>query len=257
LGERAYSGDAAGVSGEGVGVLEVRSEEEARRLNDWLCDFPNPVGLDLETTGWSPDDGVSPVGRARVFVMTLAWQQTSCLVHREYLPFLRDWLECDRPQKVGTNLWGFDRHALRNEGIELSGILADTALMSRLMDSRPDIDEHGGHSLEAWGARIGHNKAGTFEELVTVERLVTVPGKVKQYKRESWAPRAQVLWPTLRGGEYQEVRFKVVVQQLGQDEVWRDTPERREAIKQYACTDPVVSLRVYEKLKKRMEGRRW
>jgi DNA polymerase I-like protein with 3'-5' exonuclease and polymerase domains len=187
--------------------------------------------------------------------MTLAWgppeKVTAVFIPKKFLHAFKPWLESDYPQKVTTNGFGFDRHALANEGIELSGILADTALMSRLMDSRPDIDEHGGHSLEAWGARIGHNKAGSFKELVTVEKLATVPGRVKQYKKVG------VRQGVLYGGEAQEVAFRTVVQQLGLDEVWEKYPERRERIQTYACTDPVVSLKVYEAIKKGMGAKRW
>jgi hypothetical protein len=234
-------------------VLEVRSREEALRLNDWLCEFPGAVGLDTETTGWSPDDGVSPVGRAKIFCVTLAWgsEHTPCFIPREFLPHLRGWLESDRPQKVGTNLWGFDRHVFANEGIRLDGILADTVVLSRLVDSRPELDEHGGHGLEAWGARIGHNKAGQFKSLVTVTRTETVPGKVEEYKRVTLSRGV------LKGGERQAVRFVTKAVQLGLDEAWEQHPERRQEIRHYACTDPVVSLKVYERLKKQAEGRRW
>lgn len=138
----------------------------------------------------------------------------------------------------------------------MGGILADTGLMSRLIDSRPALDDGEGHGLKPWGTRLGHTTT-PFEELVTVTRTRTVPGKVKEYKRVGYAPMAQVLWPTLRGGEYQEVRFKTVTEQLGLDEVWRDYPERREAIRRYACLDPMLNLEVYEHLRKQLEGRRW
>ena len=235
-------------------MLEVGSADEARRLNDWLLEYPKPVGLDTETTCWSPDDGVSPVGRARVWCLTLAWGERAsrkqCFVPARFLQALKSWLEADRPQKVGTNLLGFDRHALANEGIGLSGILADTGLMSRLLDSRPELDEHGGHGLKPWGTRLGY-KTTQFEHLVTVTRTRTVQGKVKEYKR--CATRQGVLY----GGAAQEVGFRTETVQLGLDEVWERYPERREAIRGYACLDPELSLAVYEELRRQLEKRRW
>lgn len=189
-----------------------------------------------------------------MWCLTLAWgehgSRKQCFVSAEFLPELKPWLESDRPQKVGTNLWGFDRHALASCGIEMGGVLADTALMSRLLDSRPALDDGEGHGLKQWGARLGLTTT-SFEELVTVQRTRVVPGKVKQYKR--CGVRKGVLY----GWEAQEVRFKVEVVELGLDEVWRDYPERREAIKEYACRDPEMSLAVYERLRKQLEARRW
>lgn len=231
-------------------MLEVRTPEEAQRLNDWLLSYTEPVGLDCETLGWSPSQKVSPVARARVWCLTLAWGETTVFVPRPFLQYLKPWLESTVPQKVGTNLLGFDRHALANEGIGLEGLLADTVVMSRLLDSRPELDDGAGHGLDAWGERVGAPKAGSFQELVTVSNLRTIPGKVKTYKD---ARRQGVLY----GGDAQEVKFKVVTEEWDLQRVWEELPERREAIKQYGCTDPLASLRVYEHLKKKLEGRRW
>jgi DNA polymerase I-like protein with 3'-5' exonuclease and polymerase domains len=235
-------------------VLEVGTTDEAHRLNDWLLDYPDPVGVDTETLGWSPDHGLSPVGRARVWCMTLAWgsraDRKQCFVPKQHLHTLKPWLESDRLQKVGTNLLGFDRHALANEGIELSGILADTALMSRLLDSRPALDDGEGHGLKPWGTRLGYTTTA-YEELVTVERTRTVPGKEKEYKR------CGVRQGVLYGGSSQEVRFKTETVELGLDEIWAQYPERRDTIKRYACLDPELSLTVYEHLKGQLKGRKW
>lgn len=230
--------------------MEVRSHDEAQRLCEWLLAYPGAVGLDTETVGWSPDDGVSPVGRAKVWCVTLAWKDQSCFVPGEYVKALTPWLESDVPQKVGTNLMGFDRHAFENSRIALSGILADTGIMSRLIDSRPDLDECGGHGAKAWGKRLGLEQA-EFRDLVTVTTTEAIPGAVKEYKRV--ARRDGVLY----GGAAQAVRFKEVTRQLSLDEVWARYPERREAIVAYAKQDPVLSLRTYEVLRGQLEKRRW
>jgi DNA polymerase I-like protein with 3'-5' exonuclease and polymerase domains len=237
-----------------MNTLEVTSAEEAARLCNWLLDYPQPVGTDTETLGWSPDDKVSPVGRARVWCLTLCWgeksKRTTVFVPREYVTLLKPWLESDTLQKVGTNLLGFDCHALRNSGIELSGVLADTGVMSRLLDSRPGLDDGEGHGLKAWAKRLGHEQV-EFETLVIVTRTRTVPGKVAEYKKTGY------IQGVLKGGERQDVVFKQETVELGLDEVWRDFPERREAIKRYACVDPMLSLELYEALRKQLESRRW
>jgi hypothetical protein len=230
--------------------LEVRTPDEAQRLNDWLLSYTEPVGLDCETLGWTPSQKVSPVARARVWCLTLAWADTTVFVPRALLMHLRPWLESTVPQKVGTNLLGFDRHVLSNEGVDLDGLLADTVVMSRLLDSRPELDDGAGHSLDAWGERVGVPKAGSFQELVTVTILRTIPGKVKTYKD---ARRQGVLY----GGEAQEVKFKLVTEEWDLARIWEQLPQRREAIQRYACADPQVSLRVYSHLRQKLEGRRW
>jgi hypothetical protein len=186
--------------------------------------------------------------------MTLAWgsadKRTVVFIPAEFIPQLKPWLESDTLQKVGTNLLGFDAHAFANSGIVLSGVLADTVLMSRLLDSRPELDDGEGHGLEAWGKRVGAPKSEAFTDLVTVTLLRTVPGKVRTYKDSR---RLGVVY----GGEAQAVTFKEVTEERGLDWVWREMPERRERIVTYSCADPVASLAVFEKLKKELEGKRW
>jgi hypothetical protein len=233
-------------------VLEVRSRDEALRLNDWLCEYPGAVGLDTETIGWSPDDGVSPVGRARIFCVTLAWgkEHTPCFIPQEWFPHLRGWLESPLQQKVGTNLWSFDRHVFANEGIRLDGILGDTVVMSRLLDSRPEIDAEGGHGLKAYAARMGIPTV-EFADLVRVERVRLVQGKVRQYKR--CGTRNGVLY----GGDVQDIGWKRERVQLSIQTVWNEFPERRKQIMGYATLDAALSLRVYESLRRKLEARKW
>lgn len=65
---------------------------------------------------------------------------------------------------VGHNLLDFDVPALRKCGYSLrSGIkVVDTLIMSRFME--PDL--RGGHSLKAWGKRLGNEKDNYGEETV-------------------------------------------------------------------------------------------
>lgn len=235
--------------------MEVTCESEARQLNDWLLTYGAPVGLDTETTGWKPADKVSPVGRAKVWCVTLAWGEPgrrtpsgfhTCFVPREYVPALTPWLESRTPQKVGTNLLGFDRHAFANSGIRLNGILADTDSMSRLLDPAR-WDTYGKHSLKAWGARLGY-EITQFDEFAG--GVVTVAGKLEEYKKVSTRTAEGVRRTT--GGWRQEVRFKKV--SLDLDTVWERYPERQALIRKYAEQDPAMSLDTYYFLRGQLEA---
>lgn len=229
-------------------VVTVTNRNEAERLEDFLWSYPDPVGLDLETTGCNPKKE-SPVGRARVWCMTIATKEWQAFIPGEFLQCFKRWLESDMP-KVGTNLYGFDAHALLEENIKLLGIVGDTTVMSRLLNPASPLDEYGGHGLKAWGQRLGWNTVG-FETLVKV--TAAVPGAVKEYKKVQTRNVAGV--PRTTGGARQEFRYKELELQL--PEVWARCPERREAIVQYATQDAAMSLEVYETLRKQLEERTW
>jgi hypothetical protein len=231
-----------------------------------------PVGLDFETTGCDPSKQ-SPVGNARVWCMTVSWGQPSevtpspfktAFVPREHLERFRYWLENPDWLKVGTNILGYDRHALKNEGMELRGIHACTSAMSRLLDP----GKNNGHGLKAWGERLGY-RTREYKELSTVP----VPGAVK---RVSWfcywcdwypadgekvvarkwecpacgfPPNTGKPWPV----EAQAVQW--VMKEL--PELWADYPDKRKAIVEYACLDPAMSLDVFHHLKAKLEGVKW
>lgn len=224
--------------------LLVQSREQAEGLLTELIVesslYERPVGLDTETTGCNPKKE-SPVGRAKIFCATLAWgpprqpdqegpsDYQTAYVPKEYVPVLTPWLENPRWHKVGTNLPGYDRHAFANQGVELRGIVGDTSDMSRLLDP----SKNGGHSLKAWGARLGY-RIREFVEVATV----LVPGRVVKEGKP---------------GSYQRVSWEE--KQL--DELWRDYPVKRKEVMQYACQDPAMSLDVYWFLRYRAEGVQW
>ncbi len=114
----------------------------------------HPVALDTETTDCNPKKE-SPVGRARLWCMTLAWgdwsDDRSAYITREWLPAFKAWLEEPSYTKVGQNIFGYDRHVLRNEGITLRGIVGDTQRMSKLLNPSNDA----GHGLKDQARRLG------------------------------------------------------------------------------------------------------
>jgi hypothetical protein len=253
----------------------VQSPADANGLlNELICQsvFERAVvGLDFETTGCDPSKE-SPVGNARVWCMTVAWGQPTeqtpspfktAFVPRAHLERFRCWLENPEWLKVGTNLFGFDRHALKNEGLELRGIHACTSAMSRLLDP----GKNAGHGLKAWGERLGYRIRG-YKETSTVAvpgdewtqyrfTHLTCLGCGRRYeKRRKWCkecrPREQ-----LHDDGYRVRGNYVSFVQKELPELWADYPDRRAQIVEYACTDPAMSLDVFHRLKDKLVSVRW
>ena len=217
-------------------VFVVASVEDAEGLLYELiseCVFnERPVGFDTETTGCNPQKE-SPVGRAKLWCATFAWGEPAektpspfrrAFVPREFVYVLKPFLEDERYKKVGTNLFGYDRHVCANEGIELRGIEACTSAQSRLLDPGKDA----GHGLKAWGERLGYVTT-EFKDVATV----AIPGK--EYKL-----RTSIKWGQKR-----------------LDKLWAEHPGKRKAIVEYACQDAAMSLDVYWHLRGQMQGVRW
>lgn len=193
------------------------------------------VSLDTETTGCDPRKE-SPVQRARLFCMTLAWREFddihAAFVTREWVPALRAWLECDRFKKVGQNIFGFDRHVLKNEGITLRGIEGDTLRMSKLLNP----SKAGSHGLKDQARALGLEMTDHNDVMSSVWH-----GKEKAGNTKTGAHTPVNF----------EKRIEVPIHVL-----W-ETAWRRPEITEYALKDAVAGLLVYEDLQTKLAGVAW
>jgi 3'-5' exonuclease len=91
----------------------------------------------------------------------------SCGLIQEF----KAWLEDERFKKVWHN-YGFDRHILWNEGIDLRGFWGDTMHMARLQDSsRAKTEGAGGYGLEALTSALLKERKQPMKELFGIKRL--------------------------------------------------------------------------------------
>lgn len=236
--------------------LVVESLEDARKLAEFLDSYPNPVGIDTETTGCNPRVE-SPVLRARIWCMTLAWGQPSkqvpsqfhsAFVPVQYLAPLKGWLGNRDKLKVGTNLHGFDYHCFANEGVPLRGF-EDTLVMSRQLNPSSPLDEYGGHGLKAWGDRLGYDTAA-YDSLTRGP----APDGEAAYKSTSSAENSKgVRVLRVEGALFTKLDW-------GPHDIallWDRWPERRQRIVEYATKDARMSLDVWYVLRGRLERTKW
>lgn len=205
----------------------------ARELEAYSLGTGYPAGVDTETVGCNPKVE-SPVGKARVWCMTVAWgppaepgQETwRCMafVRHEHLDPLVPWLEDADAGKVGEGIYAYDRHAFKNEGIELRGIAGCTKYMAKLLNPSQLHD----CSLKGQGALLGYH----------IEKYAAVTG------RPAHGPVVEPKGKNPKKGPHQNVYWgKREIIPL--DELWEFYPERRQAFVQYAVRDAVMSLDVF------------
>lgn len=145
---------------------------------------------------------------------------------------LKPWLESDCP-KVGHNIISADAHVLRNHGITLRGIVADTLRKSRMAYNSKLIK----HGLKPCMAReLGYD----VSDLASID---TRPARLKPklYKKTTYrkAPKSSPLagLPTLYGEGEVGVFSWTEREVIPHAELWRDYPGRRDAFVDYATLD--------------------
>ena len=148
-------------------ITKVLTKEDARRVlkvlnapeyanHIWACDT-EVADINLKEVG--------PVGNGKLICLSLfggpdvdfgdgpgttVWID-NLSPEGELLQEFREWFEDDRKKKVWHN-YGFDRHILNNEGVDVKGFWGDTMHMARLNDTSRDRLFGGsgdGYSLEA------------------------------------------------------------------------------------------------------------
>ena len=203
------------------------------------------VSLDTETTGCNPKKQ-SPVGRAQVWCMTLAWRMDDAIatafVTADWVGAFRAWLECAAYRKVGGNISGYDRHGLHNSGIKLRGIHGDVQRMSKLINpANFEDDGEGGvarvkRDLKTQAGALGMQMAHYGDTVATV-----------------WNGKERAA--TKKNGSCTPINFDKRgmsdVQTLWQSE-WR-----RPGIIRYAVEDAVAGLLVFEDLERKLQGVAW
>jgi len=210
------------------------------------------IALDTETLGCDPRKE-TPIDKAKLWCITLAWRdpdseaiQTQFL-EAKYINHVRDdILENPDWKKVGTNILGYDRHVLANEGIHLKGIVGDTLVMSRLLNP----DQRAGHGLKDWGERLGF-KVKSYTELASRPRH----SAGREYKRTH---NRYDKWPIyIHPGPVWDIHWNSKPELIPLDQLWEEYPSRRQQVVDYAVQDAIMSLIVYEHLAKELEKTRW
>jgi DNA polymerase I-like protein with 3'-5' exonuclease and polymerase domains len=250
------------------GVWVVDSLAEADQLLQILWSVPSPTGCDLEYTFI---EGRHVLDHARITCMTLGWPDGEYLgVHpsgaplhrRVFVPAFEDdrlvqifkpWLESDAP-KVGHNIISADAHVLRNHGIVLRGIVADTLRKSRMAYNSKDVK----HGLKPVMAReLGY-------EVTDLASIDTRPRRLKSktYKTTSYrpAPKDSPLYGTgikvlFGAGEVARIASptsKKAREVIPHAELWRDYPHRRAAFVDYATLDAKATAELDYVLSKRL-----
>lgn len=235
-------------------MIQVGSHQSAadlaRALDDYSLSTGLPIGLDTETTSCDPKKE-GPVGKAELWCLTLAWRTGQdirrAFVPREYVYRLGLWLGDAKAPKVGTNIFGYDRHVIWNLGMECRGIVGDTLRMSRLLDP----SKTAGHDLKTWGERLGW-------ETIPYSAIAGRPahGKPKTYKRDRVVNVEGVPTIYTAGSDVYPIKWGTT-EYVPLQELWEQYPERRELILDYATQDAAMSLDVYEHLREEMERRKW
>jgi hypothetical protein len=237
---------------ESVSLIHVTDDKVMTKLIDTLAcvsyGLGDVVGIDTETVGCDPSKE-SPVGTARLWCTTLAWRsatgRSTAFVPRRFTYRLAGWLESPGAKKVGTNIYGYESHVFRNMGIELRGIHGDTVDMSRLIDPREMIDEHGGHGLKPWGKRMGFDVV-EYKQLFRRRK----PGRLAYYKRDSVTVKDGVTVHHVANAEHQILLKQWETMPI--DEAWKLYPQRREQIIKYAVQDAEMSLEAFMLLRQRL-----
>ncbi len=213
----------------------------SRDLERWLWASGAPIGLDTETVGCNPKKQ-SPVQQAELWCLTLAWGSkvptgelarplTKAFIPREYIGVFRGVLEHAGIGKVGSAIIRYDQHVLRNMGIELAGIVGDTEVMSRLLNPSKNRK----HGLKPLAESLGWN---TIEYSTVARRRKR--GKECLKKDGTASQNVNVGW-----------------EMVSLPELWRDYPQRRDLLVQYATQDAAMSLDVYWALRRDLENLKW
>jgi len=224
-------------------VTMVRTREEARTVLDKLdqadtkqlhaCDT-EVMDIDLKSVG--------PVGNGYVTCVsvysgpdfdfglgdgpgTCLWIDNlddSCGVLQEF----KDWFQNPRHLKVWHN-YGFDRHVMWNEGIDVQGFGGDTMHMARLEDtSRSRMGRGNGYSLESLTEELLKRRKKPMKEIFGLKRL-----------RKDGSEGSLVDLPPV--------------------EVMQRDPKHRAKWIEYSCYDAQGTWLIHQELKKRLEKMPW
>lgn len=142
------------------------------------------------------------------------------------LQLFKDWFQNPLHQKVWHN-YGFDRHVMWNEGINVLGFGGDTMHMARLENTaRSKMDNGNGYSLEALTAELIGRRKKPMKELFGVPRL-----------RKDGSEGSLVDLPPV--------------------EVMQRNPKSRTRWIEYSCYDAQGTWLIRQELRRRLEKMEW
>jgi hypothetical protein len=225
------------------GVTIVRTKEQARIVLEKLNQADPAIFHACDTEVMDIDlKSVGPVGNGYVtcasiysgptFDYGLGDEPGACLWidnlddAYDILQEFKDWFENERFLKVWHN-YGFDRHVMWNEGINVLGVGGDTMHMARLQDSsRSRLGQGGGYGLEALTNDLLKRRKKPMKEIFGIKRL-----------RKDGSEGILVDMPPV--------------------EVMQRDPKHRTKWIEYSCYDAQGTWLIREELQKRLEKIPW
>jgi hypothetical protein len=236
-----------------------------RELNDELlrCRTSSiPVGLDTETEGINPKKQAPACGDGRI----VCWSVSTPALPRVFLwadelEYFKPWLESEAP-KVGHNIYSFDYHMFRNEGITLRGVVGDTKRLSRLIYSCKTRS----HGLKD----LARNWLGIGQPSYT--SLFTRPKHSIEFVQETRTKKGVVQHldertTTRKVGEHKGVptllasglrgKFGKATELIPLSSIATDYPDRLEALYDYASLDAQLTRLLYHEFKRELERTEW
>jgi hypothetical protein len=218
----------------------VRTKEQAKIVMEKLMNAPPELYHACDTEVMDIDlKAVGPVGNGYVTCAsiysgpdfdyglgngpgTVLWIDNlddACGILQEF----KAWFEDERHAKVWHN-YGFDRHVMWNEGIDVKGFGGDTMHLARLEDTSRLT--RGGYSLEALTADLTGQRKKPMKEIFGVKRL-------------------------------RKDGSEGLISDIPPVEVMQRDPQFREQWIQYSCLDAKGTWLVREELEKRLRIRQW
>jgi hypothetical protein len=223
-------------------ITLVRTEQHARIVMDKLMSADTSIFHACDTEVMDIDlSKVGPVGNGYVTCVsiysgpdfdygldqglgTILWIDNLDDAHGVLQSF-KEWFEDERFLKLWHN-FGFDRHVLWNEGMDVKGFGGDTMHMARLQDTSRIRNGGGGYSLESLTAELLDMRKKPMKEIFGIPRM-----------RKDGTAGCLVDVPPV--------------------EVLQRDPRFRADFIQYSCYDASGTWTLHQKLMKLLKGMRW
>ncbi len=223
----------------------VKTAEEAEAFYHDNYTGSGPYGLDCETVGIDPRSEPASGDNGRIVCFTVASEQYTTFFwwNDQVKLVMKPWLES--APVIGHNIYGFDYHMFRKEGVILRNIVGDTLRMHRLLCTAEGV-EHGLKALMKWWLNL--EPTGSFEQLFSRRRCVGTEHSEAKYTKRKIGDTSGI--PTLICGDYS--RLGAGTETVPLDEIETNYPQLLPVLYEYACLDATATLRLYEMLCKKM-----
>lgn len=227
----------------------VSNRADAEQLDLLLRQEFGVVGLDCETEGINVKDDPPSGPKGRIVCWTVAGSFGSAFVwhNEETAPMAREVLPLCRV--VGHNIYSFDYHMFRKEGIELR-IVADTLRMHRLINTADGVNHKLKEVMKWWLPDI--KPKGSFNELFSRRKPL---GVETHELKQTWRTIGGERVPTLVGGD--STRISTARETIPLSEIPEKFPHLLSTLYEYALLDAVATLRLYHLFRERMKATKW